>query len=79
VLSEPSAFEAVKRALEQQSIPTVLAEVSMVPKTTVKLEGKAAEQMVRMMEELEEHDDVQKVWANFDIADEVMEKVAAGP
>lgn len=77
VLSEPSAFESVKRALEQQSIPLALAEVSMVPKNTVKLEGKSAEQMVRLMEALEDHDDVQKVWANFDIADEVMEQVAA--
>ncbi|HXZ25736.1 MAG TPA: YebC/PmpR family DNA-binding transcriptional regulator [Nitrospiria bacterium] len=78
VISELSAFEAVKRALEQQSIPMVMAEMSMIPKNSVKLEGKDAEQMVHLMEALEDHDDVQKVWANFDIADEVMEQVAAG-
>ena len=50
----------------------------MIPKNSVKLEGKDAEQMVHLMEALEDHDDVQKVWANFDIADEVMEQVAAG-
>jgi len=78
VISELSAFEAVKRALEQQSIPMVMAEMSMIPKNSIKLEGKDAEQMVHLMEALEDHDDVQKVWANFDIADEVMEQVAAG-
>jgi YebC/PmpR family DNA-binding regulatory protein len=78
VLSELSAFEAVKRALEHQSIPMVMAELSMIPKNSIKLEGKDAEQMVHLMEALEDHDDVQKVWANFDIADEVMEQMAAG-
>lgn len=78
IICELSAFEAVKRALEQQSIPTILAEVSMIPKNSIKLEGKQAEQMVHLMEALEDHDDVQKVWANFDIPDEVMAQVAAG-
>jgi YebC/PmpR family DNA-binding regulatory protein len=78
IICELPAFESVKRALEQKSVPTIMAEMSMIPKNLIKLEGKGAEQMVHLLEALEDHDDVQKVWANFDIADEVMEKVAAG-
>jgi len=78
IICELSAFESVKRALEQQKIPTILSELSMIPKNSIKLEGKEAEQMVHLMEALEDHDDVQKVWANFDISDEVMEQVVAG-
>jgi YebC/PmpR family DNA-binding regulatory protein len=69
-------FEKVRRALESKSIPIESAEVTMVPQTTVKLEGKQAEQMLRLMEALEDHDDVQKVYANFDIEEEIMEKLA---
>jgi transcriptional/translational regulatory protein YebC/TACO1 len=47
-------------------------EVTMLPQNTVKLEGKQAQQMLRLMEELEEHDDVQNVYANFDIPEEIM-------
>jgi len=50
-----------------------MAEISMVPQNTVKLEGKKAEQMLNLMEALEENDDVNNVYANFDIPDEVME------
>ena len=78
IICELNAFEAVKRALEQEKIPTILSELSMIPKNSIKLEGKQAEQMVHLMEALEDHDDVQKVWANFDIPDEVMAQVAAG-
>ena len=49
----------------------------MIPQTTVKLEGRQAEQMLKLMEDLEDHDDVQKVYANFDIAIEIMEKMSA--
>lgn len=69
-------FEKVRRALESKSIPIESAEVTMVPQTTVKLEGKQAEQMLRLMEAIEDHDDVQKVYANFDIEEEIMEKLA---
>jgi transcriptional/translational regulatory protein YebC/TACO1 len=55
----------------------MLAEVTSVPQNTIRLEEKAAEQMLKLMEVLDEHDDVQKVHANFDISDEVIEKVAA--
>jgi YebC/PmpR family DNA-binding regulatory protein len=69
-------FEAVKKALDEKGIPTVLAEISMVPQSTVRLEGRPAEQMLKLMEALEDHDDVQKVYANFDIAEELMEKAS---
>lgn len=65
----------MKKALEAKGIPIALAEVTQIPQTYVKLEGRDAEQMLKLMEALEDHDDVQKVHANFDIAQEVMEKV----
>jgi len=77
VITDPHQFEAVKKALADAKIDTSLAEVTSVPQNTIKLEEKAAEQMLKLMEILDEHDDVQKVHANFDISDEVMEKVAA--
>ena len=68
VTTTPANFHAVKSALEAKKISFVDAEpVVMVPKSTVKVEGKAAEQVLRLMEEIEALDDVQKVWANFDI------------
>jgi YebC/PmpR family DNA-binding regulatory protein len=70
-------FEAVKQALDQKKIPYSQAELTMIPQTTIKLAGKEAEQMLKLMEALEDHDDVQKVYANFDIATEVMEKMSA--
>ena len=77
IITDPHHFEAVKKALADAKIDTVLAEVTAVPQNTIRLEEKAAEQMLKLMEVLDEHDDVQKVHANFDISDEVMEKVAA--
>lgn len=78
VITEPSAYETVKEAIERKGIPVVFAEVSMVPKNLIRLEGKPAEQMIHLLEVLDDHDDVQKVHANYDIPDEVMEQVAAG-
>lgn len=77
VLTAPHDFEAVKKAITDAKIDPSLAEVTSVPQNYVKLEGKNAEQMLKLMEVLDEHDDVQKVHSNFDIPDEVMEKVAA--
>ncbi|WP_456433173.1 YebC/PmpR family DNA-binding transcriptional regulator [Thermosulfuriphilus sp.] len=77
VITTPEAFEGVKKALETQGVKMISAQVTMVPKTTVRLEDeKSAQQMMRLMDMLEEHDDVQKVYANFDIPDQLMEKVA---
>ena len=68
VTTSPADFHAVKSALESKKISFLEAEpIVMVPKSTVKVEGKTAETLLRLMEEIEELDDVQKVWANFDI------------
>lgn len=73
----PQAFEAVKTAFEGKKIPVLSSEIAMVPSTQVKLEGKDAQHMLKLMEALEEHDDVQNVYANFDIEESVMEQFSA--
>ncbi|MFZ7112893.1 MAG: YebC/PmpR family DNA-binding transcriptional regulator [Desulfatiglandales bacterium] len=73
VLIPPSDFESVKSAFDAAALTYNLAEVSMIPQNTVKLEGKKAEQMLNLMEMLEDSDDVSHVYANFDIPDEVLE------
>jgi YebC/PmpR family DNA-binding regulatory protein len=60
-------FEPVLNALKAKSIETVTAEISMIPQNYIKVEGKTAQQVVKLMEALDEHDDVQHVYANFDI------------
>jgi len=77
IITSPHDFESVKKALTDAKIETALAEVTFVPQNYIRLQEKAAEQMLRLMEVLDEHDDVQKVNANFDISVEIMEKVAA--
>ena len=74
VTTSPAGFEAVKSAIEAKGIPITLAEVSMHPQSTVRLEGKEALRMLRLMDLLEENDDVQEVSANFDIDASVMEQ-----
>ena len=73
VLSPPDVHDAVVTALAAVKIPTVSAEVSMVPRNLVKLEGSAAKGMLKMIDILEEHDDVQNVYSNFDIDESEME------
>ena len=77
VLTSPHDFEAVKKALSDTHLEFSLAEVNFIPQNTIRLDERPAEQMLKLMEVLDEHDDVQKVHANFDISDEVMEKMAA--
>lgn len=77
VLTAPQDFEAVKKALVGAKLEPSLAEVTFVPQTYIRLDEKAAEQMLKLVEVLDDHDDVQKVHANFDIPNEIMEKVAA--
>jgi YebC/PmpR family DNA-binding regulatory protein len=67
ITTEPTALHAVKTALEAKRIVVREAEITMIPKNTVHVEGKNAEQLLKLMEELEDLDDVQKVDANFDI------------
>ena len=75
VTTVPADFERVRDAVAVAGIPMASAEVTMVPKNTLRIEGKAAQQMLQLMEELEEHDDVQHVYANFDIDEKVMEAI----
>jgi YebC/PmpR family DNA-binding regulatory protein len=77
VTTVPRDFERVRDAIVKGGIQPLSAEITMHPKSTVKLEGKPAEQMIRLMEELEEHDDVQHVYANFDIPEEIMAALTA--
>ena len=75
VITSPEDFEAVKKALDERTMRYALGEITMVPKSTVKLEDKQAEQMLRLMDTLEDSDDVQKVYSNFDIADKTLEQM----
>jgi len=72
VLTSLESFEPVKKALEAKSIPIEEAEVSMIPETTVRVEGHDAEKVLKLMEALEDHDDTQHVYANFDIDEKVL-------
>jgi YebC/PmpR family DNA-binding regulatory protein len=76
VLSPPEAHDAVLQALTKAGIETTSAQIAMVPKTLLKVEGKNAAAMLRLSEGLEEHDDVQDVYSNFDVDESEMEKLA---
>ena len=67
VTTDPASLHAVKQALEEKGVVAQESEITMLPKTSVHVEGKTAESLLKLMEELEELDDVQKVEANFDI------------
>jgi len=73
VITSLEIFEQVRTALEEKQWIPQVAEVTMLPKNTITLNTKQAEQMLRMMEALEDHEDVQNVYANFDIPDQIME------
>jgi YebC/PmpR family DNA-binding regulatory protein len=75
VITDPMTFEAVKKAIDQKGWKYLEARVGKIPQNTVKLEAGKAEQMLKLMEKLEDNDDVQNVYANFDISDDVMEKL----
>lgn len=72
VICEPEDFESVKKAIDDAEIPCIDAEITMLPDTPSNLEGKEAEQMYRLMEMLEDCDDVQKVYTNADIPEEII-------
>lgn len=76
ILTSPEKYEVVKQVLEGRKIALTSANLTKIPQSTVKLLGKEAEQMLKLMESIEDHDDVQNVYANFDIPDEVMESVS---
>ncbi|MGA1996748.1 MAG: YebC/PmpR family DNA-binding transcriptional regulator [Bryobacteraceae bacterium] len=76
VLSPPEAHEAVLKTLETNHIPTAESSIAFVPKNLIKLEGKNAAGMLRLNEALEEHDDVQNVYSNFDIDEKELEALS---
>ncbi len=77
VITPPDALNAVRTALIDAGIPVAESELTMIPQNTVSVEGKEAEQVLRLMDMLEEYDDVQQVFANFDIPDDVLEAAGA--
>jgi YebC/PmpR family DNA-binding regulatory protein len=76
IVTEPAAFAAVRDYLDEKGIVYDEAEVTMVPSTTVKLDAQSAAKVLRLMDNLNDHDDVQDVYANFDISDDILESIA---
>lgn len=76
ITCDPKEFERVKKALEQKKVKMQSAEMTKLPTTLVKVDGEAAKQVLQLVESLEEHDDVQNVYANFDIPDEILQEAA---
>ncbi len=74
IFTSPENYEAVVNALKEHNIELAASNLGYIPQNYVKLEGKQAQQLLRLMEELEDHDDVQNVWANFDIDEEEIAK-----
>jgi YebC/PmpR family DNA-binding regulatory protein len=72
IVCDPEVLEKAKAALEQARIPMLSAEIGMIPQSTTKVEGSQAESLLKLMEDLDDHDDVQKVYSNFDIDVEIM-------
>ncbi|MFA5356452.1 MAG: YebC/PmpR family DNA-binding transcriptional regulator [Candidatus Omnitrophota bacterium] len=70
-------FEKVKQALQDKGLNPQTAEVTMIPSSTIKVAGGDAKQVLALVEALEEHDDVQQVYANFDIPDEILEQISS--
>ncbi len=77
ITSEPQNFEGLKATLSEKGIETTYAELTLVPENTVSVEGKTAEQVLRLAEALEECDDTQHVYANFDVPDEILEELTS--
>jgi len=77
IITEVKDFEAVRDALDKNGLSYVFAKVSMIPQNTVKLQDKEAEQFLKLVEALEDSDDVQDVYSNCDISDEVMEQISS--
>ena len=76
VVTQPEDFEKVKERLDREKVPVASAQITMVPKNTVNVDAKHVEQILKLTEELEDHDDVQGVSANFNIPTELMEKAS---
>jgi YebC/PmpR family DNA-binding regulatory protein len=74
VITDHGLFEQVKKALDCKNVKYIKAQVTMIPQSTVRLEAEKALQMLKLMEKLEDNDDVQNAYANFDIPDDIMER-----
>ena len=77
IVTAPAEMDAVRSALDRQKVPVQDAEIAYVPQSTVRVEGKEAHAVVKLIEALEEMDDVQSVHANYDIPDEILEAISA--
>src|SRR5262249_36658788 len=77
IITAPAEMDAVRDALSRARVPVLEGQVSFIPQSTVRVEGKDATSVVRLIEALEELDDVQSVYANYDIPDEVLEAISA--
>jgi transcriptional/translational regulatory protein YebC/TACO1 len=77
IITSVQDFEKVKQAIQQKGIECQTAEVTMIPSSTIKVTGNDAKQLLALVEALEEHDDVQQVYANFDIPDDILEQMAS--
>ena len=77
ITTAPAEMDTVREALHRAGVPVLEGQVSFVPQSTVRVEGKDATAVVRLVEALEELDDVQSVYANYDIPDEVLEAISA--
>jgi YebC/PmpR family DNA-binding regulatory protein len=77
IITDPHSYEAVLEAVKKANLPVTHSEVAMLPQNYIKLEGAAAATMIRLLEALEEHDDVQHVYSNFDIDQKALEQVAS--
>jgi len=76
ITCDPSAYEQLKAALDEKEIPTEIAEISMVPQNTIQItDENIARKIINLMEAFDDHDDVQNVYANFDIPDEIIQKL----
>ena len=76
IVCSPESFEAVRDAVKALGVEPATAEVAMIPQNYVKLTGKDAQQMLKLFEAIDDHDDVQHVWANFDIEEKEIEALA---
>ncbi len=77
VITDPHSYEPVLAAVKQANLPVATSEIAMLPQTYIKLEGQQAGTMIRLLEALEDHDDVQHVYSNFDIDQKVLQEVAS--
>jgi YebC/PmpR family DNA-binding regulatory protein len=77
VITDPGSYEAAVEAIKKAKIPIAMSEVTMLPQNYIKLEGQQATSMIKLIEALEDHDDVQHVYSNFDVDQKQLEEVAS--